>query len=171
MTRVAIIGNAGGGKSVLARFISERLDLPLHVIDDMQWQPGWRPAPQNAIARQHAQWVASPRWVIDGWGPMHLIRQRFAAADTIVFVDLPLWRHYWWAMKRHCKAVVGLRAGWPPPGCSIRGTWLPLVRLMHRIHHEIRPALLTEIRSAPAEIIHVRSTRELRRFRARVSAA
>ena len=42
MTRVAIIGNAGGGKSLLARYLGETLRLPVHTIDDVQWDPGWK---------------------------------------------------------------------------------------------------------------------------------
>lgn len=33
-------------------------------------------------------------------GPSDLMEARFAAADTIIFVDLPLYVHYWWTIKR-----------------------------------------------------------------------
>src|SRR5689334_502635 len=114
MTRVAIIGNAGGGKSVLARFIAGTLDLPLHVIDDLQWGPGWQPAPLSRVSREHDKWIGTGRWVIDGWGTFPMLRERFEASDTIVFIDLPLWLHLWWAAKRHVKALIGVRQGWPP---------------------------------------------------------
>ena len=41
MRRLAIIGNAGGGKSGLARQLSAAFDIPLHEIDQLQWSPGW----------------------------------------------------------------------------------------------------------------------------------
>lgn len=170
MTRVAIIGNAGGGKSVLARYVAKTLDLPLHSIDDVQWRAGWSPAPQADIARAHRQWLRDGRWVIDGWGARALLEERFRAADTIVFVDLPLWLHYWWATKRHIKAMAGIRKGWPPPGCSLRGTFGRLIRLMWRVHHEMRPAILAMLENAAiaGRVIHVRSPRDLSRFRALV---
>ena len=170
MTRVAIIGNAGGGKSVLARYVSNTLGLPLHVIDDVQWRPGWSPAPQSDIARAHRAWLRDERWVIDGWGSLALIEDRLRAADTIVFVDLPLWVHYWSVTKRHVKALIGIREGWPPQGCSVRGTFRRLLRVMWRVHHEMRPAILSLLqnRTLADRVVHVRSRRDLTRFRALV---
>jgi len=40
MTRIAIIGNAGGGKSTISRKLRDSLRLPLHPIDQLQWRPG-----------------------------------------------------------------------------------------------------------------------------------
>jgi adenylate kinase family enzyme len=37
MRRVAIFGNAGGGKSTLARRLAELTKLPLYVVDMMQF--------------------------------------------------------------------------------------------------------------------------------------
>ena len=37
MSRIAIIGNAGGGKSLLARHLGQSLGLPFHAIDDLRW--------------------------------------------------------------------------------------------------------------------------------------
>jgi adenylate kinase family enzyme len=40
MRRVAIFGNAGGGKSTLARCLAELTHLPLYVVDMMQFRAG-----------------------------------------------------------------------------------------------------------------------------------
>ena len=45
MTRVAVIGNAGGGKSTLCRSLSESKQLPHFYVDLIQWQPNWKPTP------------------------------------------------------------------------------------------------------------------------------
>jgi adenylate kinase family enzyme len=95
MTRVAIIGNAGGGKSTLGRRLAARYDLPLFSVDQVQWQPNWIPAPPEELARELDHIASGERWIIDGWGPWTSIEQRFNAADTIVFIDLPLWVHFW----------------------------------------------------------------------------
>jgi adenylate kinase family enzyme len=47
MIRVAVIGNAGGGKSTLCRKLSKALDIELFPIGRIQWKPGWIPAPYN----------------------------------------------------------------------------------------------------------------------------
>ncbi len=40
MKRVAVFGNAGGGKSTLARRLAELTGLPLHPLDVIQFRPG-----------------------------------------------------------------------------------------------------------------------------------
>ena len=40
MKRVAVFGNAGGGKSTIARRLAELTGLPLYVIDMMQFRAG-----------------------------------------------------------------------------------------------------------------------------------
>jgi adenylate kinase family enzyme len=47
MQRMAIVGNAGGGKSTLARPLGAKLDLPMYPMEPVQWLPGWVPAPQT----------------------------------------------------------------------------------------------------------------------------
>ena len=42
MTRVAVIGNAGGGKSTLFRQLSLARPVPYFPVDRIQWRPGWR---------------------------------------------------------------------------------------------------------------------------------
>jgi adenylate kinase family enzyme len=95
MCKIAIIVNAGGGKSLLARQLGAALSLPVHVIDGVQWQPQWVSTPPADVAAIHTDWLSQPAWIIDGWGDWDLIGQRFAAADTIVWEDFPLALHYW----------------------------------------------------------------------------
>ena len=40
MKKVAVFGNAGGGKSTLARRLAELTGLPLYVIDKMRFRTG-----------------------------------------------------------------------------------------------------------------------------------
>jgi adenylate kinase family enzyme len=163
MQRIAIIGNAGGGKSVFARRLSMTLALPLRVVDDVQWRPGWAPAPAHEIAHAHAQWLEDGRWVIDGWGSWPLIEERFAAADAIVLIDYPIALHYWWAAKRQVRATLGIRGDWPPPGCRAWPVTVRLARLMWRVHREMRPRLL-DLAHRPEfhrRLRHVRAPRAL----------
>ena len=142
MKRIAIIGNAGGGKSTLARQLGATLTIPVHEIDLLQWKPGWVPTPAEKVARTHSQWLASPAWVIDGWGSWDALTARFDLADTIVVVDFPLALHYWWAIKRHVNCVLRSDVAWPPPGCrALPVTWR-LVKMIWHIHWTMRPRLL-----------------------------
>ena len=98
--RIAIIGSPGSGKSTLAREIAEKTGHPLIPLDYYYWQPGWIPTPKDEfIARQH-EWVQGERWIIDGnyKGTLEL---RFAAADLVIFLDLPRWLCALRVIKRH----------------------------------------------------------------------
>ena len=93
MSRVVIVGIAGGGKSTLARRISASLGLPLHQMDKIGWLPGWNLAGDSHVNALHDQIMKTDRWVIDGYGSWQSIEQRCDAADTLILIDLPAWRH------------------------------------------------------------------------------
>lgn len=167
MTRVMVIGNAGGGKSTLCRQLSALHGLPYHAVDRLQWRPGWVPTPEAEFRAAHEALIARKRWLIDGYGDWASVERRLQAADTIVFVDHPLWRHYWWAGKRQVKALfVGRPDG--PEGCPMLPVTLRLFRMMWWLHREMRPRLLAaiEARRGAARIVHIRSPRELAAFAA-----
>jgi adenylate kinase family enzyme len=69
MARIAIIGNAGGGKSTLARALSQRMRAPWVSVDQLQWSPGWTPRPEAEVEGRLDEIQARPKWIIDGWGP------------------------------------------------------------------------------------------------------
>jgi hypothetical protein len=171
--RISIIGNAGGGKSVLARELGRALGLPVHSVDDAQWDPGWMRAPAGRVAAHHAEWLAGERWVIDGWGDWDLIAARFAASDAIVVVDFPLRVHYRWALRRQVEVALGLRRDWPPPGCAALPITRRLLELMRYVHRELRPRLLALVDEPRyrGRVVHLRSPRELRRWRDSAIAA
>jgi adenylate kinase family enzyme len=167
MTRVAIIGNAGGGKSTLARALSTARNLPLYPVDRWQWRPGWEPVPEAEVAAAETSVLTGDRWIIDGFGPWPQIEARFERADAIVFVDLPFWRHLWWATKRQAKSVF---AGRPdgPEGCPMLPVTVRLYRMMWWIHRELRPRLVAAVERQRDRkpIFHLRSPADIARFRA-----
>jgi hypothetical protein len=167
MSKVAIIGNAGGGKSALARRLGRKLGLPVHVVDDVQWQAGWKPAPPQVVSAAHDSWLGEPKWIIDGWGPWELIERRFREADTIVIIDFPLRVHYRWALQRQLLSALGLSQGWPPSGCRALPVTLRLLKVMRDVNRELRPRLLRLVSEEPfrSRVVFLRSPRELRAFR------
>ena len=90
----------------------------------------------NGIADQDS-------WLIDGFGRMDVMARRFHLADKIVFVDFPLWRHYWWCTKRQIKSLWQPREELPE-GCNEATLiyTLELYRILWRVHTEIRPKLI-----------------------------
>ena len=68
MKRVAVFGNAGGGKSTLAKRLAETTGLPLHPLDLIQYEPGGGEAPREQYLQAHAELLRRDEWIIDGFG-------------------------------------------------------------------------------------------------------
>ncbi|MBC7783249.1 MAG: hypothetical protein H7144_05365 [Burkholderiales bacterium] len=90
MQRVAVVGSPGAGKSTLAVELGRRTELPVFHLDRMFWRPGWTPTSREEFRLTQERLVRTERWVIDG-NYDSTLPIRMAAADTIIFLDLPTW--------------------------------------------------------------------------------
>jgi len=98
--RITILGLPGSGKSTLARKIAESHHIPYIHIDRFWLEGGGGHNSRTTIdperARQNVranvlEAVKSESWVSDGVYPRVQI-EITKLADTIVFLDIPLWR-------------------------------------------------------------------------------
>src|SRR5215213_4959169 len=87
MQRIMIVGPAGSGKSTLAHDLGAVLDLPVIHLDAHYWLPGWVEPPLDVWRERVRQLVRGETWIIDG-NYSDTFDLRFAAADTIVFLDV-----------------------------------------------------------------------------------
>jgi len=169
MKRVAVFGNAGGGKSTLARRLAAATQLPLYVIDKIQFRAGGSQVPHDEYLRSHAELLRRDEWIIDGFGCLASAWQRFSAADTLVLVDLPLITHYWWVTKRLAQGLFATPPGWPD-GSPIWSSSLSSYRVIARCHRTLTPRyrqLLVESASSK-RVHHLRSRAEIEAFVAAV---
>ncbi len=167
MTRVVIIGNAGGGKSTLCRAIAQAKGIQHFAVDLIQWQPNWVPTPEVEVIRTIDTIINQEKWIIDGFGPSVSIQKRMDACDTIVFVDLPIWVHFWWATKRQIRSVFkGREDG--PEGCPMLPVTIKLYKMIWEIHKRIRPTLLQQITKYDGlkRVVHIKTPQQLRHFAA-----
>lgn len=89
LRRIAIIGCGGSGKTVVARELSRRTGIEVTHLDALYWDADWQPrqSPSDWEALQR-RLVASDAWIMDGnYG--RTMDLRLAAADTVIFLDLP----------------------------------------------------------------------------------
>lgn len=114
MARIIVIGNAGGGKSVLARKLAAKRGLPYREVDTIVWKPGWVMASQAEYDAGHAAMIAGEDWVLDGLGWVPSLLERFARATEIIVIDMPIWMHFWLAAERQFQWAQGKLAH--PPG-------------------------------------------------------
>ena len=166
MSRVAIIGNGGGGKTTLAIKLGKALGITVHHIDKIQFRPGWRPTPSDELARRHNEILSTEKWIIDGWGNWPLIERRFALADTIIFIDLPIYVHYWWALKRQVAFPFRPTPDRPDNCPLLPKTWR-MMRVLWTVNRSLRPQLieLVEAERGRKCVVCIQSTRELAEFR------
>jgi len=91
MNRVAILGNAGSGKSFLAARLGSTRDLPVIALDDLFWKPPGqyqtkRPA-HELMALIDARKL-EPTWIVEGvYG--ELVQPFLNQADHLLWLDIP----------------------------------------------------------------------------------
>lgn len=167
--RIVVVGNIAGGKTALSRRLAEIHGLPLTHVDSLQFLPGMKIRPLNETRQTLREISEGGAWLIDGYGPLDLIEKRFQAADHVVFVDLPIWRHYWWCTKRQLQNFWSRREELPE-GCDER-TWehtKKLYKTLWQMHTKMRPELLRIFarENLRGKMIFVRSLRDWHRLAA-----
>lgn len=165
MRRVAVFGNAGAGKSTLARQLAGLTHLPLHVIDEMQFKPGGEAVPEAEYLKAHADLIIRDQWIIDGYGTTATAFERFARADTLVYIDLPLFMHYWFVTKRLIKGLFAPPPGWPEnsPLWSSTMQSYKVIPLCHR-HMTPKYRQLVADEAASKQVHHLKSCSEIAAF-------
>lgn len=165
MRRVAVFGNGAGGKSTVARRLAEMMRLPLFPLDLIQYREGGGKVPDDEYLQAHADLLSRDAWVIDGYGCVRSAWERFAAADTLVYIDLPLPVHFWWATKRFLKSPFVHPEGWPKRSPMVKST-LNTYRVLWLCHKHLTPKyrqLVSDVQSRK-RVHHLRSAREIRAF-------
>lgn len=141
--RICVVGNVGGGKTRLARRLADKLGLPLTHVDSIQFLPGLKMRPYKESIDILREIQKQESWIIDGYGPLDILVERFELAERIVFIDFPMWRHRWWFLKRQALVLFSPREELPA-GC-FEFSWQHTLRVWKGIgseHRQMRPELL-----------------------------
>lgn len=141
--RITVIGNSGGGKTILCRKLSQLSQIPVTHIDAIQFLADLKIRPHQETIAALNEVMRKDSWIIDGYGPLDILEERFQLSDQIVFIDFPLWRHFWWCTKRQIKNIWSPRVE-IPQHCN-EATWEQTIKLFKsvwKVHHLMRPELL-----------------------------
>jgi len=173
MRKVAVFGNAGGGKTALARRLAEITGLPLYILDIIQFREGrYWPQERNGgkmseeeYLHLHRDILGRDQWIIDGYGSVASAWERFSVADTLVYIDLPLLTHYWGVTKRFTTGLFRNPKGWPENSPVWQST-LDSYRVVWLCHRRLTPRYrqLVADKASSKEVHHLRSRTEMRRF-------
>ena len=163
MKRIAIIGPGGAGKSTLARQIGAKTGLPVIHLDAHYWGAGWVEPPKDEWEQAVRGLAESEAWVMDGnyGGTMDL---RLAAADTILFLDLP--RHL--CLLRVVLRQIRYRNRTRPDmavGCPERLTWF-FLKYIWNYQRDRRPGVLERMAryAEGRRLVHLQTSGQVRRF-------
>jgi adenylate kinase family enzyme len=93
MQRINVKGTSGAGKTTVARTLAARLGLSYVELDELHHGPNWTEASAEELQAKVRAFMDTARdgWVIDGNYDPKLGDLVVGAADTIVWLDLPLW--------------------------------------------------------------------------------
>jgi adenylate kinase family enzyme len=165
MRKVAVFGNTGGGKSTLARCLAEFTGLTLYPLDRLQYKAGGGEIPHEEYLKRHADLLGRDEWIIDGFGCVASAWERFAAADTLVYIDLPVFTHYRWVTKRFAKSLFVSPEGWPENSPMWAST-LNSYRVVWRCHRGLTPSYRKLVVDAAASkrVHHLKSPAAMRAF-------
>jgi adenylate kinase family enzyme len=165
MKRVAIFGNAGGGKSTLARELAAITGLPLYVIDKIKFRQGGAEVPHEEYLQLHSVLMSRDEWIIDGFESIEFAWERFEAADTLVHVDLPLAVHALWVTKRLVKGLFVDPPGWPE-GSPVISSSIQSYRVLWPCHTRLTPRYRSYVSQVAQHkrVFQLRSSLGLRSF-------
>lgn len=122
MSKIAVFGKPGSGKSTLGQHLCGVLQLPFYPLDSLLYRPDGQRYERPEYERLHQQLLSSERWLIDGLGPLDSFYQRLQAADTLIYIELPYWQSYWLVTKRLLKSLWEKPEGWPEGSSVWRGS-------------------------------------------------
>ena len=173
MKRIAVFGNAGAGKSTLARRLADLTRLPLYPLDLIQFRaarywPGEKDGGKitdETYQAIHADLLQRDEWIIDGYGTLASTWQRLDAADTLVYIDLPVLTHYRWVTKRLLKGLFRNPQGWPE-NSPLWSSTLDSYRVVWRCHRHLTPKYRQHVADVVASkrVHHLKSSAEMAVF-------
>ena len=164
MKRVAVFGNAGGGKSTLARELAQITSLPLESLDRIKYKPGGGEVLHSEYLAVHTSLLCTERWIIDGFGCVASAWERFSAADTLIFVECPLHPLHW-VTEPLIKGLFVTPEGWPensPMWSSTVGSY----RVLQLCHKRSTPRYrqLVAEEASRKRVHHLKSPRAMKAF-------
>jgi adenylate kinase family enzyme len=171
--RVAVIASASGnGKTTFGRALAQRLDVRFVELDSLVHGPNWTETPDAELRALVEPIVRSDGWVIDGQYTRKLGTLVLDAADTVVWLDLPL--RVWLPRlgRRTWRRRQGREVLWNDNRETLRNAFWgreSLFVFAFRMHFQRRRTWPAELAAYP--VVRLRSVEEVDRWLGSASRA
>jgi adenylate kinase family enzyme len=163
MKKIIVIGSSGAGKTYFSKRLSRILSIELVHIDRVYWGAGWSEPAKDDWKSTLADLLARDSWIIDG-NYTGTLDMRLAACDTVIFLDIRRTLCTWRVIRRTLRFYRRNRPDMAD-GCVERFD-LPFLGFIWNYPKKTRPKILSliEAHRDSADLIHLRSPREVRQF-------
>jgi adenylate kinase family enzyme len=167
---VCIIGASGSGKSTLGAALAERLGVPFVELDALHHGPNWSEPTAEEFRAVVAPILDGEGWVIDGAYNHKLGEMVPRAADTIIWLDLPLPTIMGRLLRRSADRLWHRRELWNGNRESLRGVFWGRESLLwwavrkHREYRRTLPELFAQPDHAGKRLVRVRTPAQARRL-------
>lgn len=165
MKKVAVFGNAGGGKSTLSAKLAEITNLPLYVLDKIKYNSDGEEVKYQDYLQNHNRILELDEWIIDGYGCLDTLWKRLEAADTLIYIDLPFYIHFLLVSKRLVTGLFKNPEGWPENSPIIKSS-LNSYRVLIPCHKLLAPRYREYVNSSreTKEVYHLKSLKSMAQF-------
>lgn len=167
--RILVVGLSCAGKTTLARKLGEVLGCPHVELDGLFWEPGWVEAEVEVFRARVQAATSGDRWVTCGNYWSKLRPYLWPRADTVVWLDLPLWLIELRVIRRTFVRVFGRRPLWNGNRERLVNLWAKDALWRFNLDHRKRISDRYEGAMADPQWSHVefhrlRSPREVDRY-------
>lgn len=171
MQRIVILGNAGSGKSILARTLGQRLNLPVVHLDPLFWEPGWVEPDAEQFRLRVSEAVAADAWICEGNYARRTFDLRLPRADLIIWLDTPRLTCFTRVILR---SVMNRPRPDQPIGCEekLDRAFLGFLKFVWTFDRGYRPGI-EKVRQAigpDVPVVHLRGNRQIAAFIGRLTA-
>jgi adenylate kinase family enzyme len=170
MKKILVIGSGGAGKSTFSVRLGKLLNIEVIHLDVLYWCPGWVETPKPEWREKVGELVKRETWIIDGnySGTFDI---RFAACDTVIFLDVARPVCLWRVLKR---LLLYRTKGRPDMAAGCRERFdLKFMMWIVSYPRRTRPKVLQRLAESAQskQIIHLRTQLEVEGFLERVSVS